>query len=80
LLKLKDIVNELLKTGYDVRTEFKKVKFANDILDKNDLKEGYLLSGRVRNIIDFGAIVDIGLKKDSLLHITQISEKSILHP
>ncbi|XPS40290.1 helix-hairpin-helix domain-containing protein [Aliarcobacter butzleri] len=80
LLKLKDIVTELLKPGYDVRTEFNQVKFANDILDINDLKEGYVLSGIVRNITDFGAFVDIGLKNDALLHISQISEKRISHP
>lgn len=79
LLKLKDIVTELLKPGYDVRTEFNQVKFANDILDINDLKEGYVLSGIVRNITDFGAFVDIGLKNDALLHISQISEKRISH-
>ncbi|MFY9093104.1 S1 RNA-binding domain-containing protein, partial [Aliarcobacter butzleri] len=46
----------------------------------NDLKEGYILSGIVRNITDFGAFVDIGLKNDALLHISQISEKRISHP
>ena len=80
LLKLKDIVTELLKPGYDERTEFNQVKFAYDILDINDLKEGYILSGIVRNITDFGAFVDIGLKNDALLHISQISEKRISHP
>ena len=79
-LKLKDIVNELLKPGFDVRTEFNQVKFANDILDINDLKEGFTLGGIVRNITDFGAFVDIGLKNDALLHISQISEKRISHP
>ncbi|RBQ31005.1 RNA-binding protein [Arcobacter sp. FW59] len=80
ILKLKDIVNELLKPGYDVRVEFNQVKFSNDILDINDLKEGFILSGIVRNITDFGAFVDIGLKNDALLHISQISEKRISHP
>ena len=79
-LKIKDIVNELLKPGYDVRVEFNQVKFSNDILDINDLKEGFILSGIVRNITDFGAFVDIGLKNDALLHISQISEKRISHP
>ena len=79
-LKIKDIVNELLKPGYDVRVEFNQVKFSNDILDINDLKEGFVLSGIVRNITDFGAFVDIGLKNDALLHISQISEKRISHP
>ena len=80
ILKLKDIVNELLKPGYDVRTEFNQVKFSNDILDINDLKEGFLLNGIVRNITDFGAFVDIGLKNDALLHISQISQKRVSHP
>ena len=79
-LKLKDIINELLKPGYDVRTEFNQVKFSNDILDINDLKEGFILNGIVRNITDFGAFVDIGLKNDALLHISQISEKRVSHP
>ena len=79
-LKLKDIINELLKPGYDVRTEFNQVKFSNDILDINDLKEGFILNGIVRNITDFGAFVDIGLKNDALLHISQISQKRVSHP
>ncbi|MFV7791002.1 helix-hairpin-helix domain-containing protein [Aliarcobacter lanthieri] len=80
VIKVKDIVNELRKPGYDVRVEFNSVKFSNDILDINDLKEGFVLSGIVRNITDFGAFVDIGLKNDALLHISQISEKRISHP
>ncbi|WP_322887934.1 helix-hairpin-helix domain-containing protein [Aliarcobacter skirrowii] len=79
-IKLKDIVKELLNPGLDVRFEFNSVKFSNDILDINDLKEGFILSGVVRNITDFGAFVDIGIKNDALLHISQISEKRISHP
>ncbi len=79
-LKLKDIVQELLKPGFDVREEFNQVKFSNDILNIEDLKEGFTLSGIVRNITDFGAFVDIGLKNDALLHISQISNKRISHP
>ncbi|RXI28521.1 Tex-like N-terminal domain-containing protein [Aliarcobacter trophiarum] len=79
-LKIKDIVNELTKVGYDVRMDFNQVKFANDILDINDLKEGFILSGIVRNITDFGAFVDIGLKNDALLHISEISHKRVSHP
>ena len=79
-IKVKDITTELLKPGYDVRDNFNQVRFANDILDINDLKEGYILSGIVRNITDFGAFVDIGLKNDALLHISQISTKRISHP
>ena len=79
-IKVKDITTELLKPGYDVRENFNQVRFANDILDINDLKEGYILGGIVRNITDFGAFVDIGLKNDALLHISQISTKRISHP
>ncbi|KAB0621670.1 S1 RNA-binding domain-containing protein [Aliarcobacter skirrowii CCUG 10374] len=79
-IKLKDIVKELLNPGLDVRFEFNSVKFSNDILDINDLKEGFILSGVVRNITDFGAFVDIGIKNDALLHISQISEKRVSHP
>lgn len=78
--KVKDIVNELSKPGYDVRFEFNQVKFSNDILNIEDLKEGYILNGIVRNITDFGAFIDIGLKNDALLHISQLCEKRISHP
>ncbi|MDD2509402.1 MAG: Tex-like N-terminal domain-containing protein [Aliarcobacter skirrowii] len=79
-IKLKDIIKELLNPGLDVRFEFNSVKFSNDILDINDLKEGFILSGVVRNITDFGAFVDIGIKNDALLHISQISQKRVSHP
>lgn len=79
-LKLKDIIIELQKPGYDVRDEFNQINFASDITNIEDLKEGYIISGIVRNITDFGAFVDIGLKNDALLHISQISEKRINHP
>jgi len=79
-LKLKDIIEELKKPGYDVRNEFNQIKFATDITKIEDLKEGFILSGIVRNITDFGAFVDIGLKNDALLHISQISTKRISHP
>ena len=79
-IKLKDIIKELLNPGLDVRFEFSSVKFSNDILDINDLKEGFILNGIVRNITDFGAFVDIGLKNDALLHISQISQKRVSHP
>ena len=79
-LKLSDIIQELRKPGYDVRSEFNQVKFAQDVTKIEDLKEGFILSGIVRNITDFGAFVDIGLKNDALLHISQISQKRINHP
>ena len=80
ILLLKDIMNELLKPGFDVRSEFNEVEFSKDIKTIDDLKEGFIISGVVRNITDFGAFVDIGLKNDALLHISQISEKRISHP
>ncbi len=78
--KLTYIISELKKPGYDVRLEFNQIKFANDITKIEDLKEGYILNGIVRNITDFGAFVDIGLKNDALLHISQISKNRISHP
>jgi protein Tex len=80
ILLLKDIIDELIKPGFDVRSEFNEVEFSKDIKTIEDLKEGFIVSGVVRNITDFGAFVDIGLKNDALLHISQISEKRISHP
>lgn len=80
ILLTKDIIAELLKPGYDVRSEFDTVEFSKDIKTIEDLKEGFIISGVVRNITDFGAFVDIGLKNDGLIHISQISEKRISHP
>jgi len=79
-LLLKDIITELLKPGFDVRAEFDEIEFSKDIKTIEDLKEGFIVSGVVRNITDFGAFVDIGLKNDGLLHISQISQKRISHP
>lgn len=78
--KAKDLIFEILKPGYDVRVEFNSVKFADDILSINDIKEGFILDGVVRNITDFGAFIDIGLENDALLHISQISHKRVNHP
>ena len=80
ILLLKDIIDELLKPGFDVRSQFDEIEFSKDIKTIEDLKEGFIVSGVVRNITDFGAFVDIGLKNDGLLHISQISEKRISHP
>ena len=80
ILLLKDIIAELLKPGFDVRSEFNEVEFSKDIKSIEDLKEGFIVSGVIRNITDFGAFVDIGLKNDGLIHISQISEKRISHP
>ncbi|RXK02342.1 RNA-binding protein [Arcobacter sp. CECT 8989] len=80
LLKLKDIIEELKKPGFDIRENFNQVRFASDVSSIEDLKEGFVLSGIVRNITDFGAFIDVGLKNDALLHISQISNKRISHP
>ncbi|MEJ5168030.1 MAG: Tex-like N-terminal domain-containing protein [Arcobacteraceae bacterium] len=78
-LLLQDIIRELKKPGLDIRSELNEVEFSKDITKIEDLKEGFVLSGVVRNITDFGAFVDIGLKNDALLHISQISNQRISH-
>ena len=77
---LNDIIGELEKPGRDVRDEAPEQEFRDDILDMSDLKEGMVLTGTVRNVIDFGAFVDIGVHQDGLVHISQISNKYIKHP
>ncbi len=77
---LKDIIFELKKPGYDIREELEQVSFCEEIKDIEELKEGDEVNGVVRNITDFGAFVDIGLKNDALLHISKISHKRISHP
>ncbi|MDY0321172.1 MAG: Tex-like N-terminal domain-containing protein [Arcobacteraceae bacterium] len=79
-LLLQDIIRELKKPGLDIRSELNEVEFSKDITKIEDLKEGFVLNGVVRNITDFGAFVDIGLKNDALLHISQISNQRISHP
>ncbi|QOG12796.1 helix-hairpin-helix domain-containing protein [Arcobacter sp. FWKO B] len=79
-LLLQDIIRELKKPGLDIRSELNEVEFSKDITKIEDLQEGFILSGVVRNITDFGAFVDIGLKNDALLHISQISNQRISHP
>jgi len=76
---LKDIVLELQKPGYDIREELEQVSFCEEIKSIEDLKEGDLVSGIVRNITDFGAFIDIGLKNDAMLHISEYSHKRISH-
>jgi len=78
IIKIEDIIEELKKPGFDIRENFNQVKFASDVTSIEDLKEGFILSGIVRNITDFGAFVDIGLKNDALLHISRISHPSEL--
>ena len=75
-----DIVKELSKPGRDPRDELPAPMLRSDILDIKDLKEGMELKGTVRNVIDFGAFVDIGVHQDGLVHISQICDKYIKHP
>lgn len=77
---LDDIVKELSKPGRDPRDEMPAPMLRTDILDIKDLKEGMELKGTVRNVIDFGAFVDIGVHQDGLVHISQICDKYIKHP
>ena len=77
---LKDIVNELLKPGRDIRDSLPAPVLRSDLMDLSDLKEGMELSGTVRNVIDFGVFVDIGVHQDGLVHISQISNGYIKHP
>ena len=77
---LKDIVKELLRPGRDPRDELPAPLLRTDILDLKDLKEGMELTGTVRNVIDFGAFIDIGVHQDGLVHISQICDKYIKHP
>ena len=77
---LRDITSELLKPGRDVREELPQPILRTDVMEMKDLKPGMVLSGTVRNVIDFGAFVDIGVHQDGLVHISQISNKFIKHP
>lgn len=77
---LKDIIDELSKPGRDPRDEMPKLILRSDVLKFEDLKEGMILSGTVRNVIDFGAFVDIGIKHDGLVHISELSESYIKNP
>ncbi len=79
-ITLQDIVKELEKPARDPRDEMPKPILRTDVLDIKDLKEGMVLKGTVRNVIDFGAFVDIGVHQDGLVHISQMSEKFIKHP
>ena len=79
-LTLKDIIKELMKPGRDPREEMPKPVLKSDVLDMEDLKPGMRLKGTVRNVIDFGAFVDIGVHQDGLVHISQITDRYIKHP
>ncbi|MFQ9216530.1 MAG: Tex family protein [Blautia obeum] len=79
-ITLRDIVKELEKPARDPRDEMPKPILRTDVLDMKDLKEGMILKGTVRNVIDFGVFVDIGVHQDGLVHISQITDKYIKHP
>ena len=77
---VKDIIKELQKPGRDPRDDMPKPILRSDVLKMEDLKEGMILTGTVRNVIDFGAFVDIGVKSDGLVHISELSDKYIKNP
>ena len=77
---LDDIVTELSKPGRDIRDALPKPVLRSDLLSLDDLKEGMELTGTVRNVIDFGVFVDIGVHQDGLVHISQITNRYIKHP
>lgn len=77
---LEDIVKELEKPGRDVRDSLPKPQLRERVIDISELKEGMQLTGTVRNVIDFGAFVDIGVHQDGLVHVSEISDKYIKHP
>lgn len=79
-MTMRDIVKELTKPGRDPREEMPKPVLRTDVLDMKDLKEGMVLKGTVRNVIDFGAFVDIGVHQDGLVHISEMTERFIKHP
>ena len=77
---LQDIVKELVKPGLDPRSDLPAPILRTDVLELKDLKPGMVLTGTVRNVIDFGVFVDIGVHQDGLVHISQVSSKYIKHP
>ena len=79
-ITLTDILKELEKPARDPRDDMPKPILRSDVLDMKDLKPGMILKGTVRNVIDFGVFVDIGVHQDGLVHISQITEKFIKHP
>ena len=73
-------MGELIKPGRDIRDELPQPILRTDVLEIKDLKPGMVLTGTVRNVIDFGAFVDIGVHQDGLVHISQVADKFIRHP
>lgn len=80
ILTMQDIITELKKPGRDPRDEMPKVVVKSDVLSIDDLSEGVILTGTVRNVVDFGAFVDIGIKNDGLVHISELSDKFVRNP
>lgn len=79
-MTLSDILSELKKPGRDPRDAFEQPVFRSDVMHLEDLKEGMVLTGTVRNVIDFGAFVDIGVHQDGLVHISQLADRFVKHP
>ena len=79
-LTLKDIIDELSKPGRDPREDLPKPILRSDVLKFDDLQEGMELTGTVRNVIDFGAFVDVGVKHDGLVHISEMADRYIKNP
>ena len=79
-MTLKDIIDELSKPGRDPREEMPKPVLRSDVLKFEDLQENQILTGTVRNVIDFGAFVDIGVKHDGLVHISEMSNNYVKNP
>jgi uncharacterized protein len=77
---LEDVIKELLKPGRDPRDELPAPILRTDVLEMKDLKPGMVLSGTVRNVIDFGVFVDIGVHQDGLVHISQVCNRKLRHP
>ena len=79
-LTLKDIIDELSKPGRDPREDLPKPILRSDVLKFEDLQEGMELTGTVRNVIDFGAFIDVGVKHDGLVHISEMADRFIRNP
>jgi len=77
---LTDIFDNLIKPGRDPRDELPKPILRSDVLKMEDLREGMILKGTVRNVVDFGAFVDIGVKQDGLVHISQMADRYVKNP
>ena len=77
---MQDITKELMRPGRDPRDELPPPMLRTDVMDMKDLKPGMELKGTVRNVIDFGAFIDIGVHQDGLVHVSQITNRYIKHP